>query len=267
MAQKTTKKAETKKKSAKPLASKKKVSQPPKKSSPVKSAASKSKPADKSSKSKKTTNVKKESPTKKESPAKKKTVAVKKTAPVKSEAPAKKKTAAVSTPATRKVIASGKVAASAEKPKLSGAERIANLRLKQAERSQAAAVKKTAKSLSAKDLEFFQDLLLLRRREILGDISRLESETVDNDAGQQSADVLEDGSSATFEQDIAFELLQGDSDKVRKIDLALERVEQKTYGICVDCDERIPQGRLKYMPWVIRCVPCKEKYEMYLAEQ
>jgi RNA polymerase-binding transcription factor DksA len=36
-------------------------------------------------------------------------------------------------------------------------------------------------------------------------------------------------------------------------------IEAGTYGICVDCGERIPEGRLSIRPDAEQCVPCSEK--------
>ena len=43
------------------------------------------------------------------------------------------------------------------------------------------------------------------------------------------------------------------------IEAALRRLDEEPdeYGRCVDCDEWIPLGRLKLMPWAQRCVPCE----------
>ena len=49
--------------------------------------------------------------------------------------------------------------------------------------------------------------------------------------------------------------------KLRMIDQALERIENHTYGICVDCEEQIPEKRLLFNPYYIVCVSCAEDRE------
>ncbi len=44
---------------------------------------------------------------------------------------------------------------------------------------------------------------------------------------------------------------------LRKIDEAMERVDQGIYGICQKCGQQIPLGRLMAVPWTEHCVPCK----------
>ncbi len=42
---------------------------------------------------------------------------------------------------------------------------------------------------------------------------------------------------------------------------ALARVENGTYGTCVDCGKPIPEGRLEARPEAARCVACQAKYD------
>jgi DnaK suppressor protein len=41
------------------------------------------------------------------------------------------------------------------------------------------------------------------------------------------------------------------------IDIAIEAVDDKTYGSCDNCREPIPKARLKALPYVRLCVACK----------
>ena len=56
------------------------------------------------------------------------------------------------------------------------------------------------------------------------------------------------------------EVLEGLGDQglqeVRQIDLALERIEDGTYGICDNCGDDIPLGRLQALPEATRCLNC-----------
>ena len=52
-----------------------------------------------------------------------------------------------------------------------------------------------------------------------------------------------------------------ESDTVAEIDRALERIEDGTYGVCEDCRRRIPQLRLKVVPFASLCVQCQETRE------
>ncbi len=51
------------------------------------------------------------------------------------------------------------------------------------------------------------------------------------------------------------------AEELAGIENALRRLaaEPDEYGRCVDCDEWIPLGRLKLLPWAQRCVQCKSE--------
>lgn len=46
------------------------------------------------------------------------------------------------------------------------------------------------------------------------------------------------------------------ADSIRSIQLALERMEAGTYGICDQCGEEIGRARLEVVPEATRCVAC-----------
>jgi DnaK suppressor protein len=57
------------------------------------------------------------------------------------------------------------------------------------------------------------------------------------------------------------QLLSEDGDVLNLIDAAIDRLHNGTYGRCLDCDQMIPEGRLKVRPYAIYCIKCKSKRE------
>lgn len=53
-----------------------------------------------------------------------------------------------------------------------------------------------------------------------------------------------------------------DQEKIRRIDLALEKIEENTFGICEECGDAILDKRLEANPYCITCISCAEKLEM-----
>jgi len=49
--------------------------------------------------------------------------------------------------------------------------------------------------------------------------------------------------------------------KLVAVEEALARIEDGNYGICEDCGEEIPIGRLNALPFALRCVDCQERHE------
>jgi len=63
------------------------------------------------------------------------------------------------------------------------------------------------------------------------------------------------------EQDVDLTLMEMQADTYRRIDEALHRLENGTYGSCEECDEEIPAARLQALPFATLCVTCQELQE------
>ena len=48
---------------------------------------------------------------------------------------------------------------------------------------------------------------------------------------------------------------------------ALQRIQEGTYGVCVDCGHKIPAARLQIKPEATRCVACQSDYEERSADR
>ena len=62
-------------------------------------------------------------------------------------------------------------------------------------------------------------------------------------------------------------LLARKQEQIKKINLALEKIESQKYGICVDCDCFIAEKRLEYNPWFETCVDCASDREKEMLNQ
>ncbi|MQA96165.1 MAG: conjugal transfer protein TraR [Streptosporangiales bacterium] len=58
-------------------------------------------------------------------------------------------------------------------------------------------------------------------------------------------------------------VLQAAEDQRVAIRAALGRLDEGVYGICVDCDKPVPEGRLEARPEAARCVKCQAKRDKY----
>ena len=73
------------------------------------------------------------------------------------------------------------------------------------------------------------------------------------DAEEQSVD--------DFVQEVDLALMQMKSETLKKIDQAISRLEEGTYGRCEECDAEIPAARLKALPFAALCRDCQEEAE------
>ncbi len=61
--------------------------------------------------------------------------------------------------------------------------------------------------------------------------------------------------------DLNFADIDRDAQELRRIDGALVRLKDGSYGRCEDCDQPIAQARLDAEPTASRCIACQERYE------
>lgn len=89
-----------------------------------------------------------------------------------------------------------------------------------------------------------------------------ESEGVKDD-GRDAYDLASD----ERDREISFILNDREREKLLAIDEALQRIKEKTYGICESCEGEIQLGRLKVLPFTRLCVRCQEENEKEAKRQ
>jgi DnaK suppressor protein len=75
----------------------------------------------------------------------------------------------------------------------------------------------------------------------------------------------EDDSFSNLIVDLNLAEIDRDADELRRIDTALARLSEGSYGSCEDCGQRIPEARLEAEPTALRCIRCQELYEKTYA--
>lgn len=112
--------------------------------------------------------------------------------------------------------------------------------------------------MNQKDLDFFEKLL----KDTIRDINQRGAETLDDmtDHREVHADPAD---RATMETDRSFMLRLRDRERklIPKIQEALGRIQNGTYGICEDCGDDISIERLKARPVTTLCIKCKSARE------
>ncbi len=126
---------------------------------------------------------------------------------------------------------------------------------------------KKTNGLTIVDLEKFRAQLLNKRREIVGDVNEMESETLKQSRTDANGDLscmpihMADRGTDTFEQEFAINLMDGEMKILKEVDDALKRIADGTYGICEGSGNSIPKARLKAKPWARYCLEYARKAE------
>jgi RNA polymerase-binding transcription factor len=103
------------------------------------------------------------------------------------------------------------------------------------------------------------DMLEEMKRSLMKEMQgRVKEETEGvKDEGRDTYDLASD----ERDREINFILNDREREKLVAIDEALQRIADKTYGICESCEGEIQLGRLKILPFTRLCVKCQEENE------
>ncbi len=105
-----------------------------------------------------------------------------------------------------------------------------------------------------------------RRREILSEVHE-KIRDVRTEGASPSHGVFDaaETSESDIQDDIEFALIQMKAETLSKIQEALRRLEEGTFGYCFECADEISEPRLRALPFALRCKDCEEARE--LAQQ
>ena len=109
--------------------------------------------------------------------------------------------------------------------------------------------------MDASELSRYRDILERKRDELLASAPLRQPTT---EPGSKSGDWI-DQSSQESDLHVHLAMKQTDTKVLRAIEEAIHRMDQGTYGICMDCEEEIKSLRLDAVPWTRVCINCKEK--------
>ncbi len=131
------------------------------------------------------------------------------------------------------------------------------------------------KGYNKKDLEQFRTIILEKRDEILEDLQSLKEQMLDTTTGEYinenspySLHMAEQGTDA-MEREKTFLYAQRENKFLGYLDDALKRIDNGTYGVCVECIEEpqhlcetcplVPKARLIAVPHTQHCLPIKQR--------
>ena len=113
--------------------------------------------------------------------------------------------------------------------------------------------------------EVLKGMLEERRREIQAEVQgKMRDVRAEGTWGGKQNDVFDavESSEADIQDDIEFALIQMKSETLHKIEEALARLDEATYGNCFECGEEISERRLRALPFAVRCKDCEEAREV-----
>lgn len=105
----------------------------------------------------------------------------------------------------------------------------------------------------------YQTLLEQKQRDLEAEIARLRSDALDARTVEVEDPI--DQVTSSENQARALEESARFSDILAQVRSALQRIEDGSYGICIDCGEQIEEARLNAVPWTPYCKEDQEKHD------
>jgi DnaK suppressor protein len=122
---------------------------------------------------------------------------------------------------------------------------------------------KNQAGFSIKELEYFRDVLLQKRRELVGDMRSMESEALQR-SGENLSNLplhMADMGTDNYEQEFTLGLMEKDRQLLREINQALSKIMDGRYGICEGTGKVIMKARLEVQPWAKYSIEHARKLE------
>jgi DnaK suppressor protein len=128
------------------------------------------------------------------------------------------------------------------------------------------AAREQGRQVNSSRYDELRGILEERRREIMSEVQGRMRDVRAEGAGSTVQGVLDaaESSELDIQDEIEFALIQMKAETLNKIDEALRRLEEATYGDCFECGEEISEKRLRALPFAVRCKDCEEAREVKL---
>ena len=103
-----------------------------------------------------------------------------------------------------------------------------------------------------------REMLVNQRHQLVSVVESTQAQIAEKDG--DLADVS-DRASEGFEDELAVGLMAIEAAKLDDIEAAIQRIDEGSYGLCVDCKKAIPRKRLEVLPFARRCLACEGQSE------
>ena len=127
---------------------------------------------------------------------------------------------------------------------------------------------KNVAGLRAAELEHYRDMLLAKRRELVGDMHSMENEALQRNGNSNLSNLplhMADMGTDNYEQEFTLGLMEKDRNLLREINNALAKIQDGTYGICEGTQAAIGKPRLEAQPWARFSIEHARKLEQRMG--
>ncbi len=121
-----------------------------------------------------------------------------------------------------------------------------------------------AAKMPKKELEKYRRLLKEKKNALLAELAK--TKNAEEETTEESTQDIADKAVSSYTREFLYSLNDSERSTIQQIDQALGRVEDGTYGSCLNCGNPMSEKRLTAIPWSRHCVDCQELAEKGLLE-
>jgi len=117
--------------------------------------------------------------------------------------------------------------------------------------------------MSKKDMEKYRRLLEEKKTTLSSDLAKTRS--AEEETTEESTQDIADKAVSSYTREFLYSLTDGERSTLLQIDDAINRIDDVTYGMCINCGQTIAEKRLTAVPWTPYCVDCQELSEKVIV--
>ncbi len=115
-----------------------------------------------------------------------------------------------------------------------------------------------------KELEKYRRLLQEKKNGLMAELAK--TKNAEEETTEESTQDIADKAVSSYTREFLYSLNDSERNTIQQIDQALGRIEDGTYGSCLNCGTPMSEKRLTAIPWSRHCVDCQELAEKGLLE-
>jgi DnaK suppressor protein len=121
-----------------------------------------------------------------------------------------------------------------------------------------------APKLTKKELEKYRRLLEEKKTGLSADLAK--ARDAEEETTEEATQDIADKAVSSYTREFLYSLSDSDRTTLLQIDEALTRIEESSYGLCLNCSTPMAEKRLLAVPWTPYCIDCQELSEKGLLE-
>jgi DnaK suppressor protein len=116
-----------------------------------------------------------------------------------------------------------------------------------------------AARMTKKDMEKYRRLLEEKKAALSAEIAKTRS--AEEETTEEATQDIADKAVSSYTREFLYSLTDGERSTLLLIDDALARIDEGTYGLCINCGTLMTEKRLNAVPWAPYCLDCQELSE------